>query len=118
MPVHEVKNLNEFFMCAGEANPLGKSVFYIYQDGTVSLHHAYDLISRECPNSKFYTISMDICDDDFNEKYEVFSYPVFLVLKENKVLGNSSVSTKEGLVRLMKRSGVLDEKIDLTNTLQ
>jgi hypothetical protein len=113
MPTHEIRDLTEFQLTINEKNPLGKYIFYIYQEGTVSLKHLYELISRECPNHKFFTMNMEICDDEFNEKYEIFSYPVFLIIKEDCVLANFSTSTKEGLIKELKRNGVLDEKIEI-----
>jgi hypothetical protein len=122
MPVSEIRTLTDLqlVLSPNNVNPLGKIVIYIYEEGAPSHHElrqTFDLISRECPYSKFHTMNMEILnsvsredpnDVEFVENLKLFSYPVFLV-RGQEVTRTYETETKMGLINVMKKAGVLKE---------
>jgi hypothetical protein len=120
MPTTEIRTLTDFQLILKETNTTGKTVVYIYQEGTPNhyeLKHTFDLISRECPYSKFYTLNIEKVEsaddsDEFVNNLNITSSPVFLVKGPERTIVLDS-STRMGLVNTMKRAGVLDENVDI-----
>ena len=99
MVVIELNSVSEFenLLKETENYELGKIVIMIYEEGPVyeNMKLIYELISRESPDNKYYAMHLEACanDDVFCEKYDLFSYPVFLIMKYGNVMQRFETST-------------------------
>ncbi len=124
MPIKELSTLIDLQLILAPSNisPVGKIVVYMYEEGApyhTQLKETLELISRECPYSQFYSVSMEIlnqADDEsevaFVDSLDIFAYPVFIVrgTEQRKSL---VISSKTGLVDGMKKVGVLKSEANI-----
>ena len=124
--LHHIRTLTDFQLILKETSAIGKTVIFIYNEGSPSFHelkHVYELISRECPTSKFHTMNMEVLESstsdphelDFIQHLNIMSLPIFLV-KTSERMQQFETSTTIGLVKVMKRCGVLDEHVNIISS--
>ncbi len=96
MPIQLLHSYFDFHATKQEVNPLGYTVFYIF-DESINAHSElktyFERISRHMEHSKFYYISSEYFqtneeEEDVNaavEEYQIETFPVFLVFQFGKL---------------------------------
>ncbi|KAL9650286.1 hypothetical protein ABK040_014940 [Willaertia magna] len=119
MPIRQLSSPLDLSNVFSEQSPMGFTVVYIFEE--MAPYHesilkpTFELISRECPFSQFVTIELESCNESFCKEHNLFTYPAFLVFKKEKCVANFSAETKYGLIKQMKKHGVLKEDAEIPN---
>jgi len=126
MPVKELRSRSDLEAAFLEKTPLGFVVIYFYESGANTdkvLSPAYEDISRLANFSYFFKVSVDDLPlpdnnkeaneedeaDWLSTKFQVVTFPTFIVINSGKIVKKLEVSTREKLVDQLKRCKVLKE---------
>eukprot|EP00695_Tsukubamonas_globosa_P002231 TRINITY_DN3339_c0_g1_i1.p1 TRINITY_DN3339_c0_g1~~TRINITY_DN3339_c0_g1_i1.p1 ORF type:complete len:119 (+),score=7.07 TRINITY_DN3339_c0_g1_i1:92-448(+) len=97
---------------------LGKIVCYFFEEVTPVhsvLAPLYEEITRRDPESRFFSVESEDVTEEISAQWGVWSFPTILVLKGGDVVSKIQVSTRDGLIKQMKKAGILKEDEEITN---
>ncbi|KAF0977523.1 hypothetical protein FDP41_003515 [Naegleria fowleri] len=110
MPTRQLKSQADLDFSLSESGVMGYTVVYIYDDSSPThsqLKPAFELISRECPFSHFFTISYEDCEGEgILEKYNINTFPYFLVFKGQNLIAQFESETANNLSKQLRKLNV------------